>query len=574
LRGAFAREGVTRTWAPAAAGLLAFALLLGLQGVTLVRMHSPNFTDDAPFFFRYAENLAAGHGFRWNVEEAPVWGASAPLWALLLALGVKLGLGAAQASLVWGAGLTLAATVLLGRVAQRLFGTLGILALAALLPGAYLHSFFATSGLESPLSYLLFATALTVATAGRSGLLLGLVAGLCLVHKLDFAPIGLALLAGVWAWRRTLARPAWLAAGAVALAWYGFAAWHFGSPLPNSFLRKLSTPEGALGPAWFGTALLWLGAGRLHLALLLPGLVALRAQRFPAAVALAGFVPQLLAYTWKTPAEPFVWYAAACSPAVAFLAACGLAWLLRHAWERVSMAALRPVAVGALLVLAGAWVLLREGPRAQAMQDYLAWIEPQRIAAGEWIARNTPADARVYSGHGHVGYHSRRFVYDGSFLNRRPEPNLVGRYEPEVLVWVLVTPADAVPLIAGYRTARIFAGEGGRHPHAVVQLRRPAHPDKAWLQALLDEVAPEQRDEARELVLDRLGFAPDERAQAPELVAEVAAALARLRARLEAAGATARAPGWLAWLAAGLTGDPANDLGLALASAESAAASR
>ena len=41
---------------------LAFAVLLGLQVACLVRMRSPEVVDDAPFFFRYAENLAAGHG--------------------------------------------------------------------------------------------------------------------------------------------------------------------------------------------------------------------------------------------------------------------------------------------------------------------------------------------------------------------------------------------------------------------------------------------------------------------------------------------------------------------------------
>lgn len=532
--------------------MLAFALLLGLQGVSLVRMHSPFLLDDAPFFFRYAENLAAGHGFRWNVEEPPVWGASAPLWALLLALGVKLGLGAAQASLVWSVGLTLAATCLLGRVAQRLHGALGVLALAALLPGTFLYSFYATGGLESPLSYFLFAAALAAVASGASGLVLGTVAGLCLVHKLDFAPVGLALLAGAWVWRRPLVVPAWSAAGVVALAWYGFATWHFGSPLPNSFLRKLHTSHDLLGRGWFAATLLWLGAGRVLLVLALPGLAALRAQRWLACVALAGCVPQLLAFTWKVPSEPFSWYAAACAPAVVFLATCGLAWSLQQVCGRLSTpaAALRPVAAGAALVLTGALVHALERPRVRAMQRYLAWIEPLRTEAGEWIARNTPSDTRVLTGHGHVAYHSRRFVYDASFLNRRPEENLIVRHEPEVLVWVLAHLSDSVPFLPEYRTARTFAGVGGGLPHVVVMTRRLPRPGKAWLQALLAEVPPANRDAARELVLSRLGFGPVEAAASPQLVEEVSTSIARFEA------SRGPLPRWLAWLEAGLAGDP------------------
>ncbi len=181
---------------------LAFAVLLGLQVASLIRQRTPYFEDDAAFFFRYAENLAAGHGFRWNVEEPPVWGASAPLWPLLLALGVKLGLGATQAALVWSWCLTLAATTLLGLVVRRLSGDLGVLALAPLLTVNYLYSTWATSGLESPLTFLLLAAALAAIALRASELVLGLVAGLCLVHKLDFAPVGLALLLGAWFWRR------------------------------------------------------------------------------------------------------------------------------------------------------------------------------------------------------------------------------------------------------------------------------------------------------------------------------------------------------------------------------------
>jgi hypothetical protein len=63
-----------------------------------VRQRTPYLEDDAAFFLRYAENIAAGHGWRWNVEEPPVWGASAPLWPVPVALGIRLGLAPQTAS--------------------------------------------------------------------------------------------------------------------------------------------------------------------------------------------------------------------------------------------------------------------------------------------------------------------------------------------------------------------------------------------------------------------------------------------------------------------------------------------
>lgn len=553
------------------ASALAFAVLFGLQIACLIRMRSTDLVDDSPFFFRYAENLAAGHGFRWNVEEPPVWGASAPLWPLLLAFGVKLGLAAEQANLVWSWILTLAATGLLGLVMQRLHGGLGVLALAPLLAVNFLYSFYATSGLESPLAYFLLASALAAIAFEASGLVLGVVAGLCLVHKIDFALVGLALLAGAWHWRRPVAVRTWIVAGGVALAWYGFALWHFGAVVPNSLLSKFHMVNRRIGREWFFAALLWDGGSRLLLFLAPFGLAALRRQRYLVCVTLAAFLPQLIVYTLKPPIEPYLWYAAACAPAVALLATCGLASLLRGLPRVHAPDPLARTALGAAALLLVTWLLVGlERPRVAFVSRYLRSIEPLRVAAGQWIAHNTPVDARVYAFEGHVAYHSRRFVYDGSFLNRRPEGDLIEKYQPEILVWTVALPNQVLPNFQDYRTARIFSVPGTERPVVFVLEKTPpevhvpekARPKRRWGRALLAEIAPEHRRAARRYLLARLEARAAPADVSPALIAEVSRALTELRPKCEpsdpAAGVQVqRAPGWFtrleAWVAADAT---------------------
>jgi hypothetical protein len=430
----------------------AFALLLVLQALGLPYLPPSYDTDDAAFFYRYAENLAAGEGFRFNVEEPPMWGASAPFWPVLIALGLKLGLGPLAAAQAWSWVLTLAATALLGWTALRLAGVLGVVALAPLVAVNYLYTTFATSGMESPLGYFVAALALAATVARGSGILLGIGAGLCLVHKIDMAPMGLAVLAGAFLWRRAAAWRALAVAAGIATAWYGFAWWHFGSPLPNSLVSKYRATYGGVGHAWFAGRLL-VGAGGIRVALALAGVVAQRGRPFPAAVALVGLIAPLAAYTWKPPAEPFQWYAAAVSPQLALLGALGLAWCLRplaRMPRRVGVA-VGAAALGGLLAV----FALLDAPSVRSRNGYLSGIEPVRIAAGRWVDANTPAGARVLCSWGHVAYHSRRFVYDGSFLNRRREGvDIIKAHRPEVLV-VHCEKAEP-PSRPGYRLLKRF----------------------------------------------------------------------------------------------------------------------
>ncbi len=454
---------------------LAFTFLFGLQSVSLIRQHPPFLEDDAAFVLRYAENLAAGHGFRWNVEEPPVWGASAPFWALFLAGGVKLGLSAAQSSLVWSVCLALAATGVLGVVALRVSGVAGVVALAPLLSINHLYSSFATSGMESPLTFLVVALALAVSVLPARGALVGLAAGLCLVHKVDLAPLGIALLVGLGLVRRERLRTALPVACAVALLWYGFALWHFGSPVPNSFLRKLTAPWGQVPRGWFAENLFLKGAGEVRLLLALIGLVVLRRRPLLAGVTLSALLVPSLAYTLKPPSEPFMWYVAAASPALAFLSACGLARVLRS----VAGPGGQPLRFGvaSILVAGLAWFLVdQEYPRTRDWHKYLTAIEPPLVQAGEWVDRHAPLEARLLTCWGHPAYASRRFVYDWTFLNRRFEKgSLLDKYTPEAWIALPWRPLERFPVPPQYRIVQVFrppAELGFVNYSAVVLFRR------------------------------------------------------------------------------------------------------
>jgi len=403
---------------------IGLVLLLAVQSFALARQRAPYLEDDGAFFLRYAENIAAGNGYRWNPGEAPVWGASAPLWPLFLAAGIEAGLTPAQSSLVWSVGFALAASLVLGLAARRVFGVVGLFALTPLLALNFLYSTWATSGLESPLTFLLVALAV---------------------------------------WKRDRSVRALVTAGAIAGLGYGLLAWYFGTPVPNSFLRKLSTSYGNIPRTWFAQMALIAGAGWLRSSLAVAGAFALRRRPEVATVALAAVLVPTVAYTLKPPSEGFLWYPAAISGAVAFLAAGGIAFLVERVPAR-SWGWLRPVAASAALIALALFLEREEMPRVRGWQRFLASSIPTMRAGGEWVDEHLPADARVMTGWGHPAHASRRFVYDSSFLNRRPEDgNLREKYQPEAIIQLVQVPLEEHPVPRNYRRAKVFVPPEGSH---------------------------------------------------------------------------------------------------------------
>jgi arabinofuranosyltransferase len=220
------------------------ALCLALLVVVMVR--SAWLSDDGLITFRTLDNFVNGYGLRFNVAER-VQSYTHPLWLFVLtpiyfvtreAFYTPIFVSLAISSL---AVLVFALTLRKPRVAAAT--VLGLAASKAFVD-------YTTSGLETPLSYLLVAIWVPMYLVGapsprRLGGLV-LFASLAFLNRMDsvllFAP---GLLAALFACVRAAGlRPVLLpaAAGALpALAWLGFALFYYGTPFPNTAYAKLGT---------------------------------------------------------------------------------------------------------------------------------------------------------------------------------------------------------------------------------------------------------------------------------------------------------------------------------------------
>ncbi len=224
-------------------------LLLVLFAGVLVR--TSWFCDDAYILFRIADNALHGHGLTWNPGER-VMAYTQPLWLLLMT----------AASAVTGE-LTLTVHVLsillsvlaVGLVALGGRGAGGVASAVPVVVLVLSRAFvdYSTSGLENPLSHLLFAGFLasylrTVRTE-RGIFPTALLAGLVVTNRMDaLLLVGPPLVALVLERRTRRALATAVAGFAPFVAWEAFSLVYYGFLLPNTAYAKLGTgiPEGEL----------------------------------------------------------------------------------------------------------------------------------------------------------------------------------------------------------------------------------------------------------------------------------------------------------------------------------------
>ena len=174
-------KGMIRTFRPGSTSTFRrgeVLLLIGqLAALALLLAHAARYaflTDDAFISFRYARNLADGHGLVFNPGMAPVEGYTNFLWVLLLAAASLLGIDPQVVAPV----LTVALTVVLwwlvadfaGREAPRERPWIGLIA-PFLLAGTRSVAVWSTGGLETRLfEVLVVAGTLRLVTEVRAEL--------------------------------------------------------------------------------------------------------------------------------------------------------------------------------------------------------------------------------------------------------------------------------------------------------------------------------------------------------------------------------------------------------------------
>ncbi len=211
--------------------------------------------DDAFITLRSVDNLRHGLGPRWNAAER-VQTFTHPLWMLALTATTTVTREDYHSTMLLGLLVSgIMAVVLVRRVARSASGAAAAATILALSSAC---TDYATSGLENPLAHLCvvwFAAELLASPTPRLRVL-ALAASLAACTRLD----GIVLLAPALAWcaARTPRRAALKALGLGALpliAWELFAAFYYGSWLPNSAVAKLTSGFGAgiLAAHGFGT---------------------------------------------------------------------------------------------------------------------------------------------------------------------------------------------------------------------------------------------------------------------------------------------------------------------------------
>ena len=216
-------------------------------------------SDDAYITLRTVENWLSGHGPVWNVGER-VQTYTHPLWMLLLSLGRYLTGEHYYTTIFLGVFCSVSAALLLGRLAGNAASATAVL---AILIWSRAFGDFSTSGLETPLVFLLAALLATIApslidprrqfiqkelletmdTATETGLhrllTVSLLVGLAATTRMDmallFAPSMIACARGL---PRAQAISRIIVGTAPLTAWCLFATIYYGTPFPITAYAK------------------------------------------------------------------------------------------------------------------------------------------------------------------------------------------------------------------------------------------------------------------------------------------------------------------------------------------------
>ena len=417
----------------AALGALAAALTLAYLAASAAGGYLGFPLDDSWIHQTYARNLGRLGQFAF-VPGQPSAGSTAPAWTALLGVGYLLRLDYRVWTYGLGAGL-LGLNGWLGYRLARSYWPEGHRAAwaAGLFVVAEWHLLWAAaSGMET-LLFSALALLVMVLAPGRHAGWLGLCAGASLLVR----PDGLLLLPVALA--RVAMRPGGLAWGALVRVLAGFATvcgpylafnqWLAGTVWPNTFYAKQAEYAVLTArPLW--ARLLEVGVLPLVGAqvLLLPGIAwhclhSARRREWDQVLPLLWVGAMVGAYAVRLPATyQHGRYLMPVIPVVLVLGTGGLARLLQRPSTRMPARVLSRAWVLATALVAAMFV----GLGAQAYARDVRIIETEMVAAAQWVAANTEAQALVAAHDiGALGYYGERRLLD-----------LAGLISPEVIPFI------------------------------------------------------------------------------------------------------------------------------------------
>ncbi len=428
---------------------LAVALLLALALMWPVRGY---LTDDTFIHLQYAKNLAAGHGFVFNIGEH-VYGSTSPLWVALIADGIMLGFDGIKVARMLGLVATLASVVLFFKLMRRALRMPELRALATITWAGHAWMIrWSLSGMETPLCVALVLAGFVAFTEGKQwgsrpvrtgafwalaaltrpeGVVLLMLWGIFLVIDTDSREGVRRLLAG--------ALPPVLIYG----GWLVFARLYFGTFWPNTLAAKLAGGGGwhAIGEALSRQVLVIAAtdavlAGALAGALLFGG-----ARMWPK----RRQAQRLLPWVWIV-ALPVLYVMRGVPVLSRYLVPLlpVLAWLAWRAVERwwageEPVPELRPGATLLGLGLAALalvqnllWYEYKVLPQ---VHTFTAGIKQSLVPWGKYFATHSAPNASIAAPDiGALGYYSGRRVVDLAGLVTPAMVPLLEREQPEDLV--------------------------------------------------------------------------------------------------------------------------------------------
>jgi arabinofuranosyltransferase len=418
--------------------------------------------DDAFITFRYAENLALGNGFVYNLGER-VLGTTTPLFTLLIAFLNLIGISSITAAMLinlTAAGLT---TVILYRWSQHLdLGRFTIL--PAIIYVVFPRSVICDiAGMETAFFTLLITSGLYLLFL-RKHFAAITVASLATVARPEgWALLALALVVTFFRDRRQLLLkgiPVLLIAG----NWLLFAYLYFGSIVPNSLTAKMALYSGhGQFSSWQGLSVtLGLNSpfGWIIWPLFLLGLIfAFRKDRLLGLIALwcGAYLGALVA----SGTHVFFWYPAAVYPTSFVIVTIAVVHLLRQIpAAKAAYTNWLPV-VASILVVAASSIHLTVG--SKNLRQEMATYRNIHIAAGNYLTQHTSPNDRVLAEDiGYLGYYFRWHIIDrdGLVTPQAAKYNRASEYyrfaDSTNAEWLFIDPdyPTALPIV----TAPDFAG--------------------------------------------------------------------------------------------------------------------